>query len=148
MPYRGYPAWESRVEARGDTMAAFDQMKVKHSVACGLLNRVIDYDEVNAALLKLKDVTGAGPDNLPPIVMFAHANHGPQCQVTQALVKYFNEVFKTGVAPESWQNYRMLLHHKGHGAHPAALESYRALGIGNCLKKIMYVPDTDWSTVA
>ena len=24
-----------------------------------------------------------------------------------------------------------------HGAHPAALESYRALGIGNCLKKIM-----------
>ena len=49
----------------------------------------------------------------------------------------FNEIFRTGVAPESWQIYRMLLHYKGHGAHPAALDSYRALGIGNCLKKIM-----------
>ena len=136
VPHRGYLVWESRIEARGDTMAAFDQMKMKHSDACGLLNRVIDYEEVNNALSKLKDV-GAGPDNLPPIVLSDHVNHGPHCQVVQALVKDFNEVFKTGVAPESWQNYRMLLHHKGHGAHPAALESYRALGIGNCLKKVM-----------
>jgi len=117
-------------------MAAVDQMELKHHDACRLLNRVIDYEEVNNALSKLKDV-GAGPDNLPPIVLSAHVNHGPQCHVIQALVKDFNEVFKTGVAPESWQNYRMLLHHKGHGAHPAALESYRALGIGNCLKKVM-----------
>ena len=91
-------------------MAAFDRMGLKHPDACSLLNRVIDYDEVNTALLKLKDV-GASPDDLPPIVLSAHANHGPQCQVIQALVKDFNEVFKTGVAPESWQNYRKLLHH-------------------------------------
>ena len=49
-------------------MAAFGRMGLKHPNACSLLNRVIDYDEVNAALLKLKDV-GAGPDNLPPIVL-------------------------------------------------------------------------------
>ena len=135
-PRRGYALWDSQREDREDTMATFDRMTTKYPDACGLLNRAVGYDEVNAALLKLKDA-GVGPDNLPQIVLSAHADHGPQCQVTQALVKNFNEVFKTGVAPENWQNYRMLLHHKGHGAHPAALDSYRALDIGNCLKKIM-----------
>ena len=47
-------------------------MGIKHPDACGLLNRPIDYDEVNVTLLKLKDV-GAGLDNLPPIVLFALA---------------------------------------------------------------------------
>ena len=64
-PLRWYALWDSQREDGDDTMAAFDRMGLKHPDACRLLNRVIDYDEVNAALLKLKDV-GAGPDNLSP----------------------------------------------------------------------------------
>ena len=78
---------DSQRENIEDTMTAYVQMGMKHPTSCELLNRPIDYDEVNAALLKLKDV-GAGPDNLPPIVLFAHADLGPQCKVIRALVQY------------------------------------------------------------
>ena len=134
----GYDQWMSQREDVEHTMAAYNLMRNKHQQACASLNVPITYHEVNEALLKLKlkDV-GAGPDDLPPIVLSTHADHGPQCPVAQALVRDFNDIFKSGVAPKDWQNYRMLLHHKGHGAHPAALDSYRALGIGNCLMKTM-----------
>ena len=132
-PLRGYEQWMSRREDENDIMSAYNQKGTKHPAACELLNRPIDYDEVNAALLKLKDV-GVGPDNLPPIVLFAHADHGPNCKVIRELVQDFKKVFKTGVAPESWQNYRKLLHHKGHDAHQTALDSYRALASGTVLK--------------
>ena len=68
---RGYALWLSRDKNRVDyTTAAYNRMESKHSVACKPLNRDIDADEVNAALLKLKDV-GAGPDNLPPISLYS-----------------------------------------------------------------------------
>ena len=55
----------------------------------------------------------------------------------QALTREFNDVMASGEIPTSWQKHRMLLHYKGHNAHPAALDSYRALGIGSCPLKIM-----------
>ena len=57
--------------------------------------------------------------------------------MVQALTREFNDVMASGEIPASWQKHRMLLHYKGHNAHPAALDSYRALGIGSCPLKIM-----------
>ena len=49
----------------------------------------------------------------------------------------FNVVFATGVVPTTWQQYRLLLHHKGRNAHPEDCDSYRGLGIGDGSLKIM-----------
>ena len=55
----------------------------------------------------------------------------------RSLTQQFNEVFRTGVVPEEWQKHRMVLVHKGHGAHQSALDSYRAIGIGCCDLKML-----------
>ena len=103
--------------------------------ACAGLNVPITCEEVAAVLGKLKDV-GAGPDGMPPVVLRDHANH-MSCPVIQSMVRDFNVVFATGVVPVTWQQYRLLLHHKGHSAHPEDCDSYRGLGIGDCSLKIM-----------
>ena len=110
-------------------------MGATYRVACQDLNADITMIEVTAMLAKMKDV-GASLDNVPPVVMQAHADH-MECEVIGALTQQFNEVFRTGVVPEEWQQHRMLLVHKGHGANPSALDSYRAIGIGCCDLKML-----------
>ena len=92
-------------------------------------------EEVKAALGRLQDV-GAGMDNVPPIVFGMHSTH-TDCSVLKALTLEFNSVMTTGLVPATWLKHRMLLHYKEHNAHPGALDSYRALGIGPCPLKIM-----------
>ena len=58
-------------------------------------------------------------------------------RTVQSLVREFNVVFKEGVIPTTWQQYRMLLHYKGHDAHPGCCDNYRGLGIGDGSLKIM-----------
>ena len=110
-------------------------MQLEHPDACGKLNAPITDEEVAAVLSKLKDV-GARPDGMPPVVLRDHANH-KSCPVIQSFVRDFNVVFATGVVPAAWQQYRLLLHHKGHNAHPEDCDSYRGLGIGDGSLKIM-----------
>ena len=102
----------------------------KYPDAAGMLNADITVGEVAAMLAKMKDV-GASLDNVPPVVMQSHAGH-LECAVIKALTQQFNDVFRTGVVPDEWQKHRMMLVHKGHGAHQSALDSYRAIGIGCC----------------
>ena len=110
-------------------------MHIKYPDASIILNADITVVEVAAMLAKMKDVW-ASLDNVPPVVMQAHAGHS-ECAVIKALTQQFNDVFRSGVVPEEWHKHRMLLVHKGHGAHQSVLDSYRAIGIGCCDLKML-----------
>ncbi|MCG3769690.1 MAG: hypothetical protein JW384_00819 [Nitrosomonadaceae bacterium] len=132
----GYVAWR-RATPGWDNQAnrAYEAVQVMYPGADEILNAPISMAEVTAMLARMKDV-GASLDNVPPVVMQAHASH-TECAVIQALTLQFNEIFRSGVVPEEWQRHRMLLVHKGHGAHQSALDSYRAIGIGCCDLKML-----------
>ena len=123
------PEW---VDSAG---AKYEVLRVTFQDACWDLNTDITTVEITAMLARMKDVE-ASLDNVLPVVMQAHACH-TECEVIKALTLQFITVFKTGVVPEEWQKYRMLLVHKGHEANPSALESYRAIGIGCCDFKML-----------
>ena len=132
----GYQRWRRYSPDRVDTTtASYLKVQGSHALACGKLNVPIRMEEVKAALGRLQDV-GAGMDNVPPIVFGMHSTH-TDCSVLKALTLEFNSVMITGLVPATWLKHRMLLHYKEHDAHPGALDSYRALGIGSCPLKIM-----------
>ena len=132
----GYDSWQLSNQNRGSgTEVQYRGVQRKYPAACVELNALITDEEVAAVLGKLKDV-GAGPDGMPPVVLRDHANH-TSCPVIQSFVRDFNVVFATEIVPTTWQQYRLLLHHKGHNAHPEDCDSYRGLGIGDGSLKIM-----------
>ena len=132
----GYDAWWGATPGWDNhAMRAYDAVQAKYPRADEILNAEISMAEVTAMLARMKDV-GASLDNVPPVVMQAHASHS-ECEVIKSLTRQFNEVFRSGVVPEEWQRHRMLLVHKGHGAHQSALDSYRAIGIGCCDLKML-----------
>ena len=132
----GYDEWRQKTPDWDDgAKSAHDAVQIKYPDAAGMLNADITVAEVVAMLVKMKDV-GASLDNVPPVVMQSHADHS-ECAVIKALTQRFNDVFRTGVVPDEWQKHRMLLVHKGHGAHQSALDSYRAIGIECCDLKML-----------
>ena len=132
----GYDAWRGATPGwDNQAIRAYDAVHDKYPRADEILNAEISMAEVTAMLARMKDV-GASLDNVPPVVMQAHASHS-ECAVIKSLTRQFNEVFRTGVVPEEWQRHRMLLVYKGHGAHQSALDSYRAIGIGCCDLKML-----------
>ena len=136
MPICSYEEWLDRTPEWVDSAGAkYDTLRGIYQDACRDLNTNITTAEVTAMLARMKDV-GASLDNVPPIVMQSHARH-TECEVIKDLTRHFNVVFTTGVVPDEWQKHRMLLVHKGHGASPSALESYRAIGIGCCDLKML-----------
>ena len=135
-PLCSYGEWLDRTPEWSDSARSrYDELQVTFQDACRVLNADITMKEVTIMLARMKDV-GASLDNVPPVVMQSHASH-IECEVIKALTQQFNVVFKTGVAPRDWQKHRMLLVHKGHGASPSALDSYRAIGIGCCDLKML-----------
>jgi len=135
----GYDQWHvfNSVDPDRDdtTRASYLKVQSSHGLACGKLNSLIIAEEVKAALSRLQDV-GPGMDNVPPVVFSMHSTH-TECAVVNKLTLEFNDIMTTGLIPNTWQKHRMLLHYKQHNAHPGALDSYRALGIGSCPLKIM-----------
>jgi len=133
---RGFEEWLGRTPNWVDEVArSYSDVKRKYADECGKLNADITMAEISSMLNKMNDA-GASLDNVPPVVMKSHANH-VECALIKILQTQFNMVFSTGVVPGDWQRHRMLLLHKGHGAHPSVLDSYRAIGIGCCELKMM-----------
>ena len=75
-----YDEWRQKTPEWDDgARSAHDAVHVKYPDAAGMLNADITVAEVAAMLAKMKDV-GASLDNVPPVVMQAHAGHS-ECAV-------------------------------------------------------------------
>ena len=92
----GYDAWWGATPGwDNQALRAYVAVQTKYPGADEILNADISMMEVTTMLARMKDV-GASLDNVPPVVMQAHASHS-ECEVIKSLTRQFNEVFRSGV---------------------------------------------------
>ena len=69
-------------------------------------------DELRSVLESLKDV-GPGLDGVSAVSLSKlHAS------TQQLMIDLFNDVWRSGCTPESWNRIRVVLHYKGKGSDP------------------------------
>jgi hypothetical protein len=98
---------------------------------CVILERDFCLDELKLVLRELDD-TGTGIDGVSPASLVFLED-----STCKFLLDFFNEIWRTGVLPESWSMIRVVLHFKGKGSDPYCADNYRGLGIGAVLEKIL-----------
>lgn len=95
------------------------------------LQRSFDEQEVSSVFLQLDDV-GPGTDGLPPASLNA-----VQGVVVEQTTRLLNTVRLSGCIPREWYTHRVVLVYKGKGGDVHNLSSYRGIGIGALLLKVL-----------
>lgn len=91
-------------------------------------NCPITSQELNSVLLKGKQ-TAVGPDRIH-YAMLAHLSPAS----TEALLKFFNRIWESGIMPEQWKNAIVVPFLKS-GKSPTSPSSYRPIALTSCLAK-------------
>lgn len=103
----------------------------KFAAECAQLESAFAMPELEAVLDSLED-TGPGVDAVA-VGSLTHLESGSK----EWLLNFFNDIWSSGVMPDSWSEIRVVLHYKGKGSDPYCADNYRGLGIGAALEKIL-----------
>ena len=106
-------------------------LRRRRIVECTELEAEFSFAELDAVLDGLED-TGPGIDGVA-VGSLTHLDADSK----HWLLNFFNEIWRTGVLPQSWSEIRVVLHYKGKGSDPFCADNYRGLGIGAALEKIL-----------
>jgi len=98
---------------------------------CAELEKFFSMNELELVLSDLDD-TGAGIDGVA-LAALSRLEHSSK----EWILSLFNDVWRTGLLPDSWADIRVVLHYKGKGSDPFCADNYRGLGIGAALEKIV-----------
>jgi hypothetical protein len=98
---------------------------------CVELEKFFSMNELELVLSDLDD-TGAGIDGVA-LAALSRLEHSSK----EWILSLFNDVWRTGLLPDSWADIRVVLHYKGKGSDPFCADNYRGLGIGAALEKIV-----------
>jgi hypothetical protein len=121
----------STSQAASSAFRNYQRQRQSHSAACSHLEADFTLSELSAVLSNSRDV-GPGLDGVSPASL--QSLHDD----TKAIIlDHLNHVWKTGVAPTSWNEIRIVLHYKGKGSDPYCADNYRGLGIGAIWEKLL-----------
>ena len=95
-------------------------------------NADITLEEVAGVLKSLRRSGAAGCDSIPN----AFLRHSPPPMV-RAVHALLAASFDWGVLPRDWRSSTVVPSHKGHGAPPDAIDSYRPIALTSCVCKAL-----------
>jgi hypothetical protein len=122
---------ESHRVSASTKLQRFRRAREQFGNECDNLERDFCLDELKLVLHELDD-TGPGIDGVSPASLVFLED-----STCRLLLDFFNEIWQTGLLPDSWSMIRVVLHFKGKGSDPYCADNYRGLGIGAVLEKVL-----------
>ena len=120
--------WDTRVD---DAITKITAKRTTLVANCNRLEGQFTLEELDKVLHSMED-TGPGIDGVAVgSLTRLHVD------TRSWMLDLFNDIWKSGIVPDSWADVRVVLHYKGKGSDPYCADNYRGLGIGSVLEKIM-----------